>query len=140
MNKRQLPAHSKIALTSFKFLIASGSLVFSVKVLADTQMLSRPPKQPTAPSKIAPQKINSQDDALHTLASALAASPKEGNQTQAILLAAADRGDYLPAISWSLAQKYWSLAEILVANNPGRTPPWVRLSLASHKKDLRNHK
>ncbi|OCX69201.1 hypothetical protein A6M27_14765 [Acidithiobacillus thiooxidans] len=92
--------------------------------------------QPTAPSKITAHKINSQEDALHTLASALAASPKEGNQTQAILLAAADRGDYLPAISWSLAQKYWGLAEILVANNPGRTPPWVRLSLALHKKDL----
>ncbi|GEM_PF-2739096 len=199
MNKRQLPAHSKTALASFKWLLVSCSLAFSTEVVADTQNSALTPEaasfpeqqyiaahktteavspiirrdeqnnkkrhearkalqreaipvgmegpalaaptppmttQPTVPTKVAPRKINNQDDALHTLAAALAASPKEGNQTQTILMAAADHGDYLPAISWSLARKYWGLAKLLVENNPGRTPPWVHLSLALHNKDL----
>lgn len=89
-----------------------------------------------APVEAPPIRINSQHDALRNLASALAASPGEENQTRAVLMDAADRGDYLPAISWSLARKYWGLAELLVENNPEKTPPWVRLRLALHNRDM----
>lgn len=94
-------------------------------------------KQSTAMPSTSPLRLQSQEDALHNLAEAIAASPQEGNQTRAILMTAAERGDYLPAISWSLSRRYWGLAEILVHNNPARTPPWALLSLALHKRDMK---
>lgn len=74
-------------------------------------------------------------DPLRSLADALASSPVEGGVTRAVLLAAARRGDFLPAISWSLAQGYWDLASILIRENPKPTPAWARLSLALHRHD-----
>lgn len=73
--------------------------------------------------------------ALKTLANSLASSPVEGNVTRGILLAAARRGDYLPAISWSLSHNYWNLAQVLIAENSHPTPHWMRLSLALHQHD-----
>ncbi len=74
--------------------------------------------------------------ALIDLADSLAATPSEGNFTRATLLAAARCGDDRPALSWSLAQGYWRLAQRLIAENPQATPRWVRLNLALHRRDL----
>ncbi len=75
------------------------------------------------------------DDPLHTLADSLASAPLDGNTTRSVLLAAARRGDYLPAISWALSRGYWGLAQVLIADNPKPTPRWARLSLALHAHD-----
>lgn len=74
-------------------------------------------------------------DPLRTLADSLASAPAGGNVTRDVLFAAARRGDFLPAISWSLAHGYWGLAQLLVAQNPQPTPRWVQLSLALHAHD-----
>ncbi|MEL5849648.1 MAG: hypothetical protein U7M05_09825 [Candidatus Igneacidithiobacillus chanchocoensis] len=74
-------------------------------------------------------------DPLRSLADALASAPVGGDATRAVLLRAARHGDYLPAISWSLAQGYWGLATILIRANPKPTPAWVRLSLALQRHD-----
>ncbi|MEY2342362.1 hypothetical protein AB4090_09675 [Acidithiobacillus sp. IBUN Pt1247-S3] len=90
-----------------------------------------PPASRAAPNLEVVQKR----DTLHTLADALAASPVGGNVTRSVLLTAARQGDFLPAISWSLAHGYWGLAQVLIANNPQPTPRWARLSLALHTHD-----
>ncbi|MDD5470790.1 MAG: hypothetical protein PHP05_02585 [Sideroxydans sp.] len=96
------------------------------------------PALPAPKSNFGAQGIKniSRDNALSTLAAALASSPKEGSQTRSVLMAAARRGDLLPAISWSLSRRYWGLATLLVENNPDKIPHWVLLSLALHKQDL----
>ncbi|MHB1813362.1 MAG: hypothetical protein ACYCUE_00785 [Steroidobacteraceae bacterium] len=74
--------------------------------------------------------------ALLDLAASLAATPSEGNFTRRTLFAAARCGDDLPALSWSLAQDHWRLAQRLINDNPRPPPRWVRLSLALHRRDL----
>ncbi|MEY2335509.1 tetratricopeptide repeat protein [Acidithiobacillus ferrianus] len=73
---------------------------------------------------------------LHLLARALAAAPTGGNGTLRVMLAAARKGDYLPAISWSMAQGHWDLARALMRTDPQPVPDWVRLSLALRSHDL----
>ncbi len=73
---------------------------------------------------------------VQELAEALAADPQEGNVTRRALLSAARRGDYLPAISWSLSRRDWSLAQFLVHADPRHVPGWVYMSLALHNRDM----
>ncbi|WP_291510930.1 hypothetical protein [Acidithiobacillus sp.] len=75
------------------------------------------------------------NDPLRTLADSLSSSPSLGDATRRVLFAEAKRGDYLPAISWALAQGYWGLAQVLIQNNPQPTPDWAKLSLALHRHD-----
>jgi hypothetical protein len=77
----------------------------------------------------------SADDALRSLARSLATLPNLGSVTGRVLMAEAQRGDYLPAISWALAHGYWGLAQLLIENNPKATPDWAKLSLALHRHD-----
>ncbi|WP_348550136.1 hypothetical protein [Acidithiobacillus sp.] len=128
-----------------------GVLCYSSVVLASagaadptpTGLVSPPASGPSAvidgakaaaaspPTRISP----STSDPLRTLAESLSSSPSLGDATRRVLLAEAKRGDYLPAISWALAQGYWGLAQLLIQNNPQATPDWAKLSLALHRHD-----
>lgn len=72
---------------------------------------------------------------LHALAVSLSSLPSVGNTTLRVLSAAARRGDYLPAISWAMAQGDWELAQFLIETNPRPDPAWAKLSLALHRPD-----
>jgi len=90
----------------------------------------------TSPGSAARRSNPSTDRALLDLAASLAATPSEGNFTRRTLFAAARCGDDLPALSWSLAQDHWRLAQRLINSNSRPPPRWVRLSLALHRRDL----
>ncbi len=90
-----------------------------------------------AESSAGPTQMKSfTDDPLHMLAESLSSAPNLGEATRNIVLTNAQHGDFLPAISWALAQGYWGLAQLLIQNNPKPTPAWARLSLALHRHDL----
>ncbi len=79
---------------------------------------------------------NGHHNPLAELAEALAAAPGEGNMTRHALLSAARRGDYLPAITWSISRGDWGLAQFLVHADPQPAPRWIQMSLALHSRNL----
>ena len=124
-----LPARHKLGVLATVLLLPAAA---SAAKPSSTGAPVKPPVLVTSlePATAAPR------DPLFLLARALSAAPTGGNSTLRIMLAAARKGYYLPAISWSMAQEHWDLARALIRTDPQPVPDWVRLSLALQDHDL----
>jgi hypothetical protein len=124
-----LPARHKLGVLAAVFLLPVAA---SAAKLSSTGA----PMKPPVPVTSREPAIAASRDPLLLLARALSAAPTGGDSTLRVVLAAARKGYYLPAISWSLAQEHWGLARALIRTDPQPVPDWVRLSIALHDHDL----
>lgn len=130
-----------IILINFSEMAGAAPTVFRLvnesnkTTLHDDKSQKKYPQKNTQPN-IEHDKNDVSLTSLQILARALSAAPKGGNLTSRVLLRDAEEGDYLPAITWAMANGYWTLAQTLIHENQKKLPAWVRLSMALHQHDL----